>query len=313
MRVIKPYKLNKGDLIGIITPASPVKDFSRIEKSINYFEKLGYRVELGKNVGKKNGYLAGTDDERANDINEMFSDNKIKAIFCARGGYGSPRILDRIDYKLIKANPKIFVGYSDITALHLAIFQKTGLITFAGPMPAVDFWDVSNPFAEENFWRILSSSKKIGKLQSNEGNEFVFANSRSAEGKLIGGNLSIIISLIGTRFLPSFKNNILFIEDINEPPYRIDRMLNQLRLNSIIKKSSAFLVGQFVDCEEKDDPTNSFKLTEIFSEYLISTDKPVIQNIRHGHIKDNLTLPIGIQAFINGKKGTIKVSESAVL
>jgi len=172
MTVIKPNRLRKNDLIGIISPASSPNDSDRIEKGVNYLEKMGYRVEVGKNVGKSLGYLAGTDEERLDDLHYMFRKKEVTAIISVRGGYGSARLLDKIDYRLIRKNPKIFVGYSDITALQLAIYAKTGLITFAGPMLAVDFWDEINPFTEETFWRIITSPRKIGKIVNPNGEKF---------------------------------------------------------------------------------------------------------------------------------------------
>ncbi len=140
MKIMKPKKLAKGDVIGIISPASSTDDPARIEQGVTYFEKIGYRVEVGKNVGKVHGYLAGTNEERLEDLHAMFKNKNIKAIVCVRGGYGSPRILDKIDYRIIRNNPKIFVGYSDITALQMAFLEKAGLVTFAGAMLAVDFY-----------------------------------------------------------------------------------------------------------------------------------------------------------------------------
>ena len=164
MKAIKPKKLQKGDLIGIVSPASSVDDPSRLESGVRYIEKMGYNVIVGKNVGKFNGYLAGTDQERLDDLHSMFSNKKVRAVFCLRGGYGAARLLDKVDYKLIKNNPKIFAGYSDISALHLAMFFKTGLVTFAGPMVGVDFYDEVSPFTEEMFWSLITSTRKYGKI-----------------------------------------------------------------------------------------------------------------------------------------------------
>ena len=164
MRVVKPKKLQKGDLIGVISPASSPDDLSKINLGVNYLEKLGYKVEVGKNVGNYHGYLAGSDEERLADLHSMFKKKDVKAIFSVRGGYGSPRLLDKIDFNIIKSNPKIFVGYSDITALQMAFYQKAGLITFAGPMVAVDFYNSVDPFTEEFFWSSLHPIKKSAEL-----------------------------------------------------------------------------------------------------------------------------------------------------
>ena len=162
MRYTKPKRIKKGDLIGIISPASAPDDLSRINSGVRYLEKNGFNVIVGSNVGKNHGYLAGSDDDRISDLHSMFKNKNVKAVLCVRGGYGSPRLLDKIDYSLIKRNPKIFVGYSDITVLQMAFLQKANLVTFAGPMLAVDFYNEVSPFTEEFFWRMITSNKKLG-------------------------------------------------------------------------------------------------------------------------------------------------------
>lgn len=299
MKIIKPARLRKGDVIGIITPASCPEDLTKLEKSTKYFESLGYQVEQGPNIGKFEGYLGGTDAERLSDFHFMFRSKNIKAVFCARGGYGSGRILDKIDYKLVRTNPKIFVGYSDITQLQLALLTKCGLLTFAGPMPAVDFADEISPFTEEHFWRMLTSNKKIGKLIQ-PGNEKIMAIVKGeVKARLVGGNLSNLVSVIGTPYLPFLKDKIMFIEEVAECPYRIDRMLNQLRLAKILGGLKGIILGAFVDCNEHDHTKRSLTLGEVIQNYLSNLKSPVMYNLKHGHLKDNVTLPVG---------GMIKVS-----
>ncbi len=312
MGIIKPKRLNTGDVIGIISPASSPEDLTKINRGVSYLEKLGYRVEVGKNVGSQEGYLAGSDEQRLNDLHEMFRNKQIKAIFSIRGGYGSGRLLDKIDYKLIRNNPKIFVGYSDINALQLAFFCKTGLITFAGPMVAVDFHDEVSSFTEEVFWRTITSNKKIGKLQNPRKEKFYLLNKGRAGGRILGGNLSLLNSLIGTEYLPKLKGAILLLEDIHEAPYRIDRMLNQLRLAKIFKQINGVMLGHFVDCVEQDPTKKSFTLNEVIVEYFQSLKMPVLYNIKHGHIKDNITIPYGVKCVLNATKGTIEIPENAV-
>ena len=240
MKIIKPKKLNKGDFIGIISPASSADDITKVEEGVRYLEKIGYRVEVGKNVGQYHGYLAGEDNLRLKDLHYMFNKKEVKAIICIRGGYGSPRLLDKIDYKIIKNNPKIFVGYSDITALNMAFFNKTGLITFTGPMVSVDFNDEISKYTEENFWRILTSNKKIGRIELPEEDKLFQLSKGSESGRIIGGNLALIASLLGTNYFPDMKDKILFLEDVGELPFRIDRMLNQLRLSGVFSKIKGF-------------------------------------------------------------------------
>ncbi len=313
MGIIKPKRLKPGDAIGIISPASSPDDLTKINSGVKYLEKLGYRVEVGKNVGSQEGYLAGSDTQRLADLHYMFKNKQIKAIFSIRGGYGSGRLLDKIDYKLIRNNPKIFVGYSDINALQLAFFAKAGLITFAGPMVAVDFHDEVSAFTEEVFWRTITSNKKIGKLLNPRKEKFYVLNKGRATGRILGGNLSLLNSLMGTEYLPKLKDAILLLEDIHEAPYRIDRMLNQLRLTKILKQIRGVILGHFVDCVESDPTKQTFTLNEVIVEYFQDQKMPVLYNVKHGHIKDNITIPYGIKCVLNASRAYIEIPENAVL
>jgi len=314
MKVIKPAKLRNGDLIGVISPASSPDEPEKIEKGVKYLEGLGYRVEVGKNVGKVHGYLAGTDEERLEDLHSMFKNKNIKAIFNVRGGYGSGRLLDNINYGLIKRNPKIFVGYSDITALQMAFLKKTGLVTFAGPMVAVDFSSNKvNPFTEENFWKIITSSKKIGKIKNPNNEKFYTLTKGRGEGDLLGGNLALLISLMGTEYQPNYNNSVLLLEDIGEDPYRIDRMLYQLKYAKVFSKIKGIILGRFVDCYIKDKTQNSLTLNDVISDYFEKLKIPVIYNVKHGHIKENLTIPWGLKTKINTTRCFIEITESAVI
>jgi muramoyltetrapeptide carboxypeptidase len=312
MRIVKPKKLKKGEVIGLITPGSSPDDLMKIELSIKYFEKIGYKVELGKNVGKYHGYLAGSDDERVSDLEYMFSKKDVKAIICIRGGYGSPRLLDKINYRIIRDNPKIFVGYSDITALQLAFFAKTGLVTFAGPMAAVDFSNDVSSYTEELFWAIITSNKKLGKIKLPDDEKLASFNKNHAKGRIIGGNLALIISIMGTEYLPQFKDKILLLEDIGELPYRVDRMLNQLKLAKIYSKLNGIILGSFVDCYEHDPMKKTLTLGEVVDDYIGKLKLPVIYNFPHGHIKDNVTVPWGISVKINASKASVEFDENAV-
>lgn len=313
MAIVKPKRLKHGEVIGLISPASSPEDLSRIDRGVNYLEKLGYRVEVGKSVGLKEGYLAGSDKQRLDDLHDMFKRKEVKAIFCIRGGYGSGRLLDKIDYNLIKKNPKIFVGYSDITALQSAFYAKTGLVTFAGPMVAVDFHDEVSAFTEEVFWRTITSDKKIGKLKNPRNEKFFMLSKGRSVGRLIGGNLTVLSSLIGTDYFPRMKDAILLLEDINEAPYRIDRMVNQLRLIKVFKQVKGVVLGHFVDCVEPDPTKSSFTLNEIIIEYFQKQIKlPVVYNVKHGHIKDNITVPFGVKCVLNASLGFVDITENAV-
>ncbi len=312
MKTIKPERLKKGDLIGLISPASTPDNLERIEQGVKYFEKLGYRVIVGKNVGKYRGYLAGSDEERLEDLHSMFSNKNVKAIFSVRGGYGTIRLLDKINWNLIKRNPKIFVGYSDITALQLAIFKKTGLVTFSGPMAAVDFAGDVNPYTEENFWRMVTVAKPFGKFHNPENEKISCLTKGVAKGILLGGNLSLVSSLIGTEFLPDFKNSILFLEEIEEKPYRIDRFFAQMKLAKIFDKVSGIILCNFTDCEETDISKKSLSLNDVIGDYFENLKKPVVYNLVYGHINPKNTMPIGVRAAINCKSRVVEILESCV-
>lgn len=312
MKTIKPPHLKKGDLIGLISPASTPENPEKINEGVRYLESIGYCVVIGKNVGKVRGYLAGTDEERLNDLHEMFANKNVKAIFCVRGGYGTIRFLDRIDYNLIKKNPKIFVGYSDITALQLAIFKKTGLITFSGPMPAVDFAGEVNQFTAENFWRMVTSTKPFGKMKNPENEKISCLNHGKAKGILIGGNLSLVCSLLGTPFFPELNKNILFLEDVDEKPYRIDRYFAQLKLSKVFDKVAGIILCSFTACEETDASKKSLSLNEVVYDYFSKLNKPTLYNFIYGHINPKNTMPIGVKAAIDCNKGAVEILESCV-
>lgn len=312
MRVIKPFRLKKGDLIGIISPGSSPSNPLSIENGVKYLERLGYRVELGENVGKSNGYLAGSDKERADDLNYMFRNKNVKAIFCLRGGYGSSRILDKINYKQIRSNPKIFVGYSEITSLQMAFLKKSGLASFAGPMVAPDFGGDVSVYSEEYFWRILTSNKKIGRLKYPHNDKLAAISSGNASGKILGGNLAVFASMIGTEYFPDVKDKILLLEDVDELPYRVDRYLNQLRITKVIKKVKGIILGSFVDCFEPDPNKKTLTLGEVMEDYLKDLKIPVIYTFPHGHIKDKMTIPFGINVKMNASKGFVEYTEGAV-
>ncbi len=312
MRIIKPAKLKTGDVIGIIAPASSPVDPTKLENGIRYIEKNGYRVELGKNISKINGYLAGTDQERADDLNSMFKNKNVKAIICLRGGYGASRILDKINYKLIRSNPKILVGYSEITALQLAILQKSGLVTFAGPMVATDFGNEITSYTEDFFWRIVSSNKKIGRLKYPDDDKLVSITKGGASGRIIGGNLSVFVALIGTDYFPDLKGRILMFEEVDELPYKVDRLLNQLRLLKVFKQIKGIILGRFVDCIEHDTTKRTLTLGEVMEDYMKDLKIPVLYTFPHGHIKDKVTVPFGINIKMNASKGFVEYLESAV-
>ena len=310
MNILRPARLKPGDLIGVVAPASPAFDATKIDRGVRYLETLGYRVKLGAHINKVKGYLAGEDHERVSDLHKMFSDKNVKAIVCLRGGYGTPRLLSLIDYKLIARNPKILVGFSDITALQLALWKRCRLITFHGPMVAVDMADVIDPFTEEMFWRLVTSPKKAGLIPLL--NEPVTLFRGKATGRLLGGNLSLIVSLLGTPYQPDFRRSVLFIEDTDEEPYRIDRMLTQLYNASAFSRTVAIVAGQFTDCIPKDTTKPSLTVEQVLHEVAHKSARPFLSNLPFSHVPGKMTLPVGLKVRVNADARTIEYLEPAV-
>ncbi|MEX1276882.1 MAG: LD-carboxypeptidase [Bacteroidota bacterium] len=312
MDIIKPPRLRKGDLIGLIAPASPPSSHEKIDKGVRYLERLGYNVKIGRHVGAQHGYLAGTDEERADDINEMLADRNVKALFAVRGGYGTPRLLDRINYRTLHAHPKILVGYSDLTALQLAMFRKTGVVMFSGPMVGVEMWNAFDPYTEEHFWRVLTSTKRIGKLHNPPDDPVQIYHPGKASGRLLGGNLSLLVSLLGTPYLPVLRNALLVLEDVDEAPHRIDRMFAQLRHAGILTNVAGLLLGKFTDCVPGDPSKPHLTTEQVLQEIIERSGCPVLANVMYGHISKKLTLPLGLLASIDSRRGSLELMDSAV-
>ena len=309
---LKPKPIERRATIGVVSPASRPLDDEQYYQGIDYLKNLGYNIIESEHVLDQYGYLAGNDENRAQDINLMFRDPQVDAIICSRGGYGTPRILERLDYETIQKNPKIFVGYSDITSLSLAIWQKTGLITFSGPMVAVEMGKGIDPFTEDNFWEIISQTNPIGKLTNPENDPIQIVKPGKAKGKLLGGCLSLINVVLGTPFCPDFNGAILFIEDIEEEPYRIDRYLAQLKMAGILDVISGLVLGKFVDCVPGELEKPYLELDQIFHDYFADLNIPVIANFAYGHIPVKHTLPIGIEAELDTDQGGLILIEGAV-
>lgn len=308
MNILKPQPLKPGSTIGIISPASPQRDPDRLHRGITYLESKGYEVKIGKYALESHaGYLAGTDEQRIEDIHAMFADDSIDAIMCARGGYGTTRILSSLNYDLIQSNPKIFVGFSDTTALQSAIYIKTGLITFSGAMPSVDFADEIDSFTEESFWDILTtdiahSIIKVDALTT-------YAHGK-AEGRLVCGNMCLLATLCGSEFISTIEDTILLIEDIGEEPYRIDRYFSQLELTGYLHSVHGLLIGDFTPPSNPAVSVPQRPYQDIIQDYAGRMHVPVFGTFPYGHIKRKLTLPFGIHVSIDADNGTLMFKES---
>jgi muramoyltetrapeptide carboxypeptidase len=314
-KILKPNRLQVGDTIGVIAPSSALPPHVLI-KALSNLEKLGFKLKEGKSIREMRGYLAGTDAQRLEDLHNMFADPTVKGIWCLRGGYGAARLLPDLDFKLIKKNPKVFIGYSDITALHVAISDKTGLVTFHGPVGTSDFNDYTlshvknvlmTPIAP---YKIELSEENLKKESNLFKTEVITAG--KAHGRLTGGNLSLLSSAAGTPFaVKSFAGKIVFIEDIDERPYRVDRMLTQLLQSSDLKKAAGIALGVFDGCNPNKDE-NSLSLMECFKDRLGNLGIPVIYGLSFGHIGHQFTLPMGIDTELDTDSKTLTFLETAV-
>ena len=315
--IIIPNALKPGDTIGIVSPASAIFESEPYEIAKESFEALGLKVKFGKFAQSRYGHLAGTDEERAQELMDMFRDKDVNAIIALRGGAGSARILEKLDYEVISRNPKIFIGYSDITSLHLAIHKKTGLVTFHGPV-AVSSW---NPFAANYFKKLLFEKEAVVyENPSDKGDELTQTQNRirtirpgTVRGALLGGNLSVLTSIMGSEFFPDdWKGKILYIEDVGEKIYAVDRMMTQLQLGGVLDKISGFIFGKCTECDPGGSGYGSLTLEEVIDHYIKPLEIPAFSGAMIGHIDKNITLPNGIPAEINAVTGTIELLRPAV-
>lgn len=317
IKTIKPKKLQTGDTIGLVSPGGFITE-DQLEESKTNIASLGFSVVVAKNILHTNGYFAGTDKERAEDLHEMFGNKKVDGIVCVRGGYGCSRTLDYLDFDLIKRNPKVLIGYSDITALLYGIYSQTGLVGFHGPVATSTF----NEFSVNNFVNVLMNPKAKTILQSavedagkSEYKPFVIRHGK-ATGKLVGGNLSIVASLIGTKYDVDTKGKIIFLEEVSEEPYRVDRMLTQMIQSGKFKQAAGVALGVFSKCESKPDQSgisNSFTLSEVLLERLFQLKIPVLYGLSFGHIVNKFTLPFGINAELDVDNQSLTLLEKAVV
>lgn len=315
--VIIPQGLKEGDTVGVVSPSSAIFETEPYEIAKENLEAMGLKVKFGAFVKGRYGHLAGTDEERAGELNEMFRDENIQAVMALRGGSGAARILGKLDYKTIKNNPKIFIGYSDITALHLAIYEKTGLVTFHGPL-AVSTW---NSFSFDHFKRLLFDKEKITFTNpTDKGDNLVQIENRirtiregEATGRLIGGNLSVLTGIMGSEYFPSdWEGNILYLEDVGEQIYAVDRMMSQLQLGGVLNKISGFVFGKCTSCKPGGSGYGSLTMEEVIDHYIKPLNIPAFSGAMIGHIDDNVTIPNGLKAKINATKGSIELLENPV-
>lgn len=315
-KLIKPKALQSGMTIGLVFPAGWTK-MEEVEAGKAYLEKLGYKVQVGSNAGKQLGYLSATDKERAAEFMAAVENKAVDAIICARGGYGTMRMLPLLDYTSIRKHPKIISGYSDITALINTIHQRTGLVCFHGP-GALAPW---NEFTEKSFLAVTTppqpteDEKKAKKqyepivMPPTEGWKTMTAG--KARGRLIGGNLTLLATTTGTPLEIDTKGALLFFEDVTEEPYRIDRMITQLLLAGKLQSCKGIAIGQFTKCDA-EDAAHSFTVQEVLTDRLAGLGIPIFTGLQFGHVPQKYTYPIGVQAELDATAGTLTLLESAI-
>lgn len=289
----KPAALKTGDCIGILGPASPLDDPADLNRVTDNLKKRGYTVKLAPSAIAHMGFFAGSDEVRAHDVNTFFQDDAIKAILCLNGGYGSTHILDKLDYAMIAKHPKFFIGFSDITAMHTALGEKSNLVTIHGPLVATVYSPYSSSYTTNQFDRGLSMTTAPGNLSLPPDRHLKVLVKGTASGPIVGGNLSMIAALAGTPYELKGNGCILFLEDVREKSYRIDRMLEQLRQNGLLQRINGIIFGDFLYCDA--DP-GDFTTDQVLAHYAKLCGKPAVAGFPAGHGTDKAFLPLGVRA-----------------
>ena len=297
---VRPPRLKPGDTIGIVAPAGPF-DSEKFMKGKTVLESMGFQTFFDEGIFQKHGFLAGTDIQRANQVNRLFADPIVQAIFCARGGYGSMRILPLINFKIIQKNPKIFFGFSDISALLSVLYDQCGLVTFHGPVVTT----LANA-TEKTLTALQTALTSPKALELTPGNGKVIKPG-VCSGLVAGGNLTTLCHLVGTSYTPNLKGKILLLEDVGEMPYRIDRMLTQMRLAGCFNEIAGLILGAFKECGHLNE------IGEIFSHIFEDKDIPILAGFEMGHGEHNLTIPIGLSATLDADNKRLLFHEPATV
>lgn len=314
-----PPALNVGDTICCVSPATVIQDSAVLETARATLESHGFNVVMGKHVLDRNGYLAGTDQHRAQDINNAFADAQVHAIFALRGGWGSNRILPYLDFDTVRHHPKIFMGFSDVTTLLNAFYHRSGLVTFHGPV-GFSPW---NDYHRSYIYPLMLAGQKLvyrnedryGPLAVTGDNVIRTISPGVAEGRLVGGNMSVWLSLTGTDYLPDVRGKILFFEDVNEPLYRIDRYLSTLKLNGTLEKIAGIIFGHFRKPRSEQGrkvAAGDFTLADVIAEYIRPLNIPCYMGAQIGHIRHSQVWPVGGRVRMNASEGTLRLLEAAV-
>jgi muramoyltetrapeptide carboxypeptidase len=304
-KIIKPKRLKEGDTVALTAPAGIIYDEEQFDDMASQLRSFGLNVRFGEFVKKRYGYFSGTDHQRALDLNRFFADDEIDGIVAVRGGWGCSRILPFLDFDLIRENPKIYCGFSDNTTLHMAFLSYCGFTSFHGPNGNSEWTDLT----QSSFKDVLMKGEKVNYISNSRVDRI---SSGVASGRFIGGNLTILTTALGTDYQPNTEGAILFVEDVGEPVYKIDRMLTHLHRAGVMDGIHGFIFGRCTNCE-KERSENDFTLKQILDHHIKPLGVPAIFGADIGHEKDNFTIPIGLLGTLNADQGVFSLDEEAVL
>ncbi|WP_420457072.1 S66 peptidase family protein [Rubrivirga sp.] len=306
---VRPPRLRPGDTVGLVAPAGIVYTRADLDEAVGHLDGLGLRALPGRHVLARDGYFAGTDAQRAADVTAMFADDRVDAVMAMRGGWGAARALPFVDWDAVRSNPKVLCGFSDNTSLLLATYARAGLVTFHGPNASSDL----DGFSGESFRRVVMDADAATlRTSTTPLSGPATITSGRATGPLVGGNLSVLVSLVGTAWLPDLAGHVLFVEDIGEGIYRIDRMLTQLGQAGLLADLAGFVFGACPRCDPDSGPVDGFTLDEVVRQHVGPLGVPAFQGAAIGHTSRKLTVPLGAEAEIDADAGTLRLLAPAV-
>ena len=305
-KLIMPKALVRGDRVAVIAPSGPLPE-GRLEKSLQAIRKYGLEPVVYDSVKSRHGYLAGSDRLRADDLTHAFADDSVAGVICARGGYGAQKLHRLIDWDVVKRNPKVFLGYSDVTYLHSMMNQYCGFVTYHTPMPSTEWYKELDDYTD-HWLNLALFGGNWGELTNCDKEKRFTLTGGKGEGKLVGGNLSLVASAVGTPYVISGKDAIFFLEDVEESPYRVDRMLTQMVAGGSFEGCKGIVLGYYTDCQP-DDPEKSLSLMQVFEEILKPLGIPVLGGVTCGHDLPTLSLPMGACVQLDADAKTLRVKE----
>ena len=313
----KPKKLMPGATIGVISPSSPSETRSEVPRAVEYLSAMGYNIITGRNLNKTKGFVAASEEDRAADLNEMFRRKDIDAVFVTQGGYGAAQLLDLIDFEMIKKNPKIFTGFSDITSLHLMLNKFCDLVTFHGPGMARFNEEDLTEYTKKQFFDALCTDKPLGKINTAVKKKWLYKISGGkAEGQITGGNLTLVCASLGTPYEIDCRDKILFLEEVDAEPWIVDHNMCHLRNSGKLNDAIGFVIGECKNCRPYDYKPGyncDISLEEVLEYYLKDLSKPVLYGLPLGHTDDIATIPLGVSALLDADSKTLEIKQSGVL